>query len=757
MAPDFMYEIIRFPCRLPAVILLSIALIGCGWASRSEASFLKRGSDLLAAGDYSRALIEFKNAAKAGPRDAEPYYQIGLTYLYSGDYRSAIDSFRRCLDLNPGHAGARLKTAELMTTSAQPETLGKAAAQLRELLDLSPQNMDATDALAMAEWRLGNRQAAIERLQQALKDFPSDLSPAVMLARMKLSGNDLPGAEEVLRNLAAGAPQSSEAALALGELYLVTGQLSRAEPEILRAIRLKAGNGQALLALAAIQTATNRWDAAEDTYRRISGLPEKQYRPLHALFLLQRGKQEQGIAELRELARQSPADRAARTRLAEALLGTGRTAEAELLLAAALKRNPKDTDALIERAALYLEGGRAAEAQQDLQQVLQFHPDSADAHQSIARAYKMQGQWQNERRELMEALRLRKELLPARLALARNYIKTSEPKAALQVLEEAPGLQRNQLPVVVERNWALLAINDLASLRASLEAGLRGGRDPSLVVQLALLQMSGREYAAARASAEEVLKSDPRDLRAARIMAESYLAQNQPVKALERLTQLAAAAPDSARLQHMLGLWLLGAGNPAGARKQFEAALRADPKFSAADLALADLDRKQDRTDAARMRLGAMIAREPANVEALLLLAEIEKSSGDHAGAIERYRAVLAVDSSNLMALNNLSTELTPGSPDEALGFAQRAFDIAPDNAAVEDTLGWIYYRKGIYSTAAQYLKAAVAKDPNPQRQLHFGLSCIKLGDVRLGRELLQAALRQNPGLRAAAQEWSGH
>jgi Tfp pilus assembly protein PilF len=165
------------------------------------------------------------------------------------------------------------------------------------------------------------------------------------------------------------------------------------------------------------------------------------------------------------------------------------------------------------------------------------------------------------------------------------------------------------------------------------------------------------------------------------------------------------------------------------------------------------MDRTQNRAVDAVTRLETVIAREPYNVAAKLLLADIEKSSGDHAGAIEHYRAVLAIDPSNLVALNNISTELTPDRPDEALGFAQHAFDLAPDNAAVKDTLGWIYYRKGVYPTAAQYLKEAVAKEPNPRRQFHLGMSYIKAGDLLEGRKLLQAAIRQDPSLSTNLQQ----
>jgi cytochrome c-type biogenesis protein CcmH/NrfG len=101
--------------------------------------------------------------------------------------------------LNPHHAGAQLKIAEIMTSSRQPQTLTKAASQLRELLEVSPQNVEAADALAMTEWRLGNRAEAMDRLQELLAEFPANLSSSVLLARMKLNQNDLKAAEEILQ------------------------------------------------------------------------------------------------------------------------------------------------------------------------------------------------------------------------------------------------------------------------------------------------------------------------------------------------------------------------------------------------------------------------------------------------------------------------------------------------------------------------------------------------------------------------------
>jgi tetratricopeptide (TPR) repeat protein len=154
-------------------------------------------------------------------------------------------------------------------------------------------------------------------------------------------------------------------------------------------------------------------------------------------------------------------------------------------------------------------------------------------------------------------------------------------------------------------------MNGLTALRASLKTALQVGRNPVVLVQQSLLEMAARDYPQARANAEEVLRSNPRDERADSIVAESYLAQNQPAKALERLTNLAHAAPDSAHTRYMLGLGHFSAGN-LQAREQFEAAHRNNPGFTPANLALADLDRRQGRVEAAKLRLSEAIAKDRA-------------------------------------------------------------------------------------------------------------------------------------------------
>jgi tetratricopeptide (TPR) repeat protein len=118
-----------------------------------------------------------------------------------------------------------------------------------------------------------------------------------------------------------------------------------------------------------------------------------------------------------------------------------------------------------------------------------------------------------------------------------------------------------------------------------------------------------------------------------------------------------------------------------------------------------------------------------------------------------QYRKVLEKDSRNLVALNGLGYLLTDqaNQPDEALKYAQQAKELAPHDAAVDDTLGWVYYCKGLYPVAAGHLEAAVAKEPNARRKYHLAMAYFKSGDRPRGTVQLNQALKMDSTLPEAA------
>src|SRR5215472_2659415 len=106
----------RRPALAALVAALALVVCGCSAASR-EAKFLERGKAHLGKKDYSRAVLEFRNAQKAVPTDPEPYYLEGVAYLEWGNPPQAYQALMRAVGLNPRHEGAQVKLTELLAGS----------------------------------------------------------------------------------------------------------------------------------------------------------------------------------------------------------------------------------------------------------------------------------------------------------------------------------------------------------------------------------------------------------------------------------------------------------------------------------------------------------------------------------------------------------------------------------------------------------------------------------------------------------------
>jgi len=698
--------------------------------------------------DYVRAALQLRNAIQAMPSDAEPYYRLGLTYLAEGNQGLAAGCFRKATELNPKHAAAQLKLAGLLATANDASMLADAQKRARGVAADFPNNVDALNTLAFTELRLGKPDEAAAHLEQSLDRLPGGLASAALLMRAKLAQGDAKGAEEALQQCLRKEPQSPELALVMGRFYLVTHRPQQAEEQFRRAIRLSPNYGAALLDLGMTLFHAGRKDEAAPVFKQLAALPGKTYQPVYAIFLLETGQRDAAIAELERLARQDPSDRTARTRLVKMYLVAGRRADAEKLLAAVLAANPKDAEALLQRSELSIDASKYQDAQNDLNLVLRYRPESADAHMVLARLHAVQGKPLNQRQELAEALRLNPALLAVRLELARLQIASKGATAALEILGQAPDSQKRAVPLIVESNWALLDLGRRDEARKGIAQGLQLARTPDLLLQDALLKMGDKDYTGARASLECLLKANPEDVRAVRALVQLYDLRNQRLAALTAVREHVSRHPASAPLQNYLGDLLLANGKPAEARAAFTAAQSADPHFRPAQLALARLDVSEGKLESAHRTLSALLAGHPNDPELWLYLGWLANTQKDYPQALAWFRKVVDADPANVVALNNLAYLLATqtGQFDEALKYAQQVKEIAPNNTGVDDTIGWIMYRKGLYPSAVKYLESAAKGEPDPVVRYHLGMAYLKVGDRR-GAPTLRAALKDAPNL----------
>lgn len=701
---------------------------------------MERGRRLLQRRDYPRAELEFRSAIQAAPRDAEPYYQLGLTELAAGNRGAAAGSLRKATELNPKHTAAQLKLASVLTATGDTAAIVEAQKRARTVATDLPNDVDALNTLALTELRLGKPEEAAAHLEEALAQLPGGLTSSALLMRAKLAKGDVKGADEVLEQCFRRSPQSAPLALVMGRFYLVTERRRQAEQQFRRAVRIDPQYGAAWLDLGLTLFHAGRKDEAGQVFQQAARLPDKRYKPAYAIFLLEAGQQDAAIRELERLAKEDPTDRAARTRLVKMYLIAGRHADAERLLAGAIARNPKDADALLQRGELALDAVRYQDAQNDLNLVLRYRPESAEPHLVLARLHGAQGKPFQQRQELSEALRLNPALLAARVELAHLLIAGKGDLAALEILHQAPAPQRHAIPWIVQSNWALLDLGRRDEARRGVAEGLRSAQTPDLLLQDAWLKTSDRNYRGARASLDGALRQNPEDVRALGAVAQ--------LSGIGAVRAYAAKHPGSAPVQNFLGELLLAAGKPDESRVAFAAAKRADPGFRAADLALAKLDISEGKPEAARHTLSVLLAGNPNDPELWLHMGWLENTEKHYDQALVSFRKVVDIDPGNIVALNNLAYLLAATSTrlDEALKYAQQVKELAPNNKGVDDTIGWIMYRQGLYRPAVKYLESAAQGENDPVIRYHLGMAYLKMGDQR-GESTLRAALKKAPDL----------
>ena len=108
----------------------------------------------------------------------------------------------------------------------------------------------------------------------------------------------------------------------------------------------------------------------------------------------------------------------------------------------------------------------------------------------------------------------------------------------------------------------------------------------------------------------------------------------------------------------------------------------------------------------------------------------------------------LAIDSRAAVAANNLAWIYADRGDqlDVALQLAQTAKSALPNSHEVDDTLGWVYYKRKLPDMAIASFKQSLVGDPNnPVYLYHLGLAYAQKGSRAQAREALEKALKAQP------------
>jgi Flp pilus assembly protein TadD len=109
------------------------------------------------------------------------------------------------------------------------------------------------------------------------------------------------------------------------------------------------------------------------------------------------------------------------------------------------------------------------------------------------------------------------------------------------------------------------------------------------------------------------------------------------------------------------------------------------------------------------------------------------------------FRKVLAINPNNAGALNYLGYSLADRNVrlDEAFQMVRKALDLAPDQYAYMDSLGWVYYRQGKLEQAEELLVRAGEQTKDPTVHDHLGDVYFKEGKTKDAVTQWQGSLKE--------------
>ncbi|MCP3751908.1 tetratricopeptide repeat protein [Pseudomonas sp. SBB6] len=152
--------------------------------------------------------------------------------------------------------------------------------------------------------------------------------------------------------------------------------------------------------------------------------------------------------------------------------------------------------------------------------------------------------------------------------------------------------------------------------------------DASAQLHLAQLYLHENSYQEAAQALQRTLQLAPDNLDALAAQVQLLERQNQTDASRQVLAKALQQRPGSAFLQHELGRWLLRHGQDEYALLAFARALELEPDNNDYRYTLATSLHQLEQVDAAQKQLETILARQPANRRARVLLIEYWKETG---------------------------------------------------------------------------------------------------------------------------------
>jgi tetratricopeptide (TPR) repeat protein len=375
------------------------------------------GLALLALRRTDEAQAELENSARLEPGVIKPHLLLASIYEDQGKQPQAEEQWHLALAIDhnaepalEGLSAALLarqdypKTIMLLRDAPRTEhlaiNLSRAFGQLGYLTDaehvlseglqLHPDSINLTKAMAVVLVRMHRNADAIKLVSDTAKAHPGDVDAQIELFRVLVLLSQYEKARPMAARLLALRPQDSEVLYLSGIIEAEDGNPEQARTHLEQAVKLDPENNDAHYHLGVVEVQLHQWkEAVENLQKSIElqiPLPEAHFELAKALRGL--GQPDRAAEEMktyRQLKKAHDASLAAETAvaLADKDLETGKTDEAIAKYREALQAQPDNALDRYKLSVALRKAGDTDSERTELEEAIKYDPKMAAAHNEL--------------------------------------------------------------------------------------------------------------------------------------------------------------------------------------------------------------------------------------------------------------------------------------------------------------------------------------------------------------------------------------
>jgi|CXWL01.1.fsa_nt_gi tetratricopeptide (TPR) repeat protein len=750
------------------------------------AKHMRRGDVLFAQGEYKKARLEYKNAAKIRPTDVEVEYRWGLVDEAEGDARNAFLAFIQVEQQDPSFYKARLKIANYYLIGDNTEEAQKrvdavlagnpenaeahainAAILLRKkefvetekearlALDKEPNNITAISVLTGLYLARNDKDKAIAILDEGIKLNPKDISLLMLKAKIYESPLNIEKINETYQAIFKLKPQDSQLRLYLANTYVNARKIDEAEVVLRNAI----------------DDIPNDWDikrefinflaknrSLEAVEKEIS-IYTKKYPQNDGLYLwlsdiyVENNKIEKAVNLLEKVIAKETTDKNslnAKTSLANINFIKGNKEIAQKMVETVLKKAPNNQQALFIRAAIATDRGDYQNAVSDLRRIIHNQPQAKDAINLLSEVFVMQGYNDLAIETLNQLIDIEPTNSPALVRLAQLYNVNGDSKHALKILDDVN--KNNPKYAIAWENTARVAISikDFETAKIAIKNldAIEGQHITATFLegQIASENGNGKEAFSYYTRVIDENPSSPLAEHALFALVEA----NRNSDRLEEITKyIASLKTNSPYVSTILGECYIKLGEINLATGAFDEAIANNSPNQSPYLYRAKIHLNEKKYDEAITILKTATEKIPSDIRASMMQADILRILKKYRESIALYDNILKNNPKIYEAANNMAAIIADheySNPDMLKKAQQAAEQLAnSDNYLFLDTLGWVYYRQEKFEQALKMLESSIKLNPNASQEIHYHYGAIlwKKGDITKAKKELSHATKE--------------